>query len=176
MTMCRTVNVDETRRLAAAIATLSVPGDLVLLVGDLGAGKTAFAQGFAKELGIDEPVTSPTFTLVRTYEGRLTLNHLDVYRLDRLQEADDIGLAELIDDGGVTLIEWGDAVRPALPQDYLEVRLAFGAPEIAAIAGAGDPGDVDPADDVRHLQLTVFGPSWAPRASALAEALEVWTC
>jgi tRNA threonylcarbamoyladenosine biosynthesis protein TsaE len=174
MTMCRTVNVDETRRLAAAIAGLSVAGDLVLLVGDLGAGKTAFAQGFAKELGIHEPVTSPTFTLVRTYEGRLTLNHLDVYRLDRLQEADDIGLAELIDDGGVTLIEWGDAVRPALPQDYLEVRLAFGAPDIAATVG--EAGDVDAADDIRHLQLTVFGPSWAPRAAALATALEVWTC
>jgi tRNA threonylcarbamoyladenosine biosynthesis protein TsaE len=176
MTMCRTVNVDETRRLASAIAALARPGDLLLLVGDLGAGKTAFAQGFAKELGIDEPVTSPTFTLVRTYEGRLTLNHLDVYRLDRLQEADDIGLAELIDDGGVTLIEWGDAVRPALPSDYLEVRLAFGAPELLPDPVPVEPGEVEPSDDVRHLQLTVFGPSWAPRAAALAKAVEVWSC
>lgn len=176
MTMCRTVNVDETRRLAAAIAALAVAGDLLLLVGDLGAGKTAFAQGFAKELGIDEQVTSPTFTLVRTYEGRLTLHHLDVYRLDRLQEADDLGLAELIDDGGVTLIEWGDAVRPALPPDYLEVRLAFGAPETADDAAEGEPGEVEAADDVRLLQLTVFGPSWAPRAAALARAVEAWSC
>jgi tRNA threonylcarbamoyladenosine biosynthesis protein TsaE len=173
---CRTTSAEDTRRLAAAVASLASPGDLLLLVGDLGTGKTAFAQGFAKALGIDEPVTSPTFTLVRTYKGRLTLNHLDVYRLDRLQEADDIGLAELIDDGGVTLIEWGDAVRPALPPDYLEVRLAFGLPDPAMAGGAA--GDVagGAGDDLRHLQLTIFGASWAPRAEALEHRLEAWAC
>ncbi len=167
MNLCRTTGADDTRRLAGAIAELARAGDLVLLVGDLGTGKTAFAQGFAKALGVDEQVTSPTFTLVRTYRGRLPLNHLDVYRLDRLQEADDIGLAELIDDGGVTLIEWGDAVRPALQPDYREVRLAY-----AAVEGAPD----DDGDDHRHLQFTVVGPSWAPRAEALAAALEAWSC
>jgi tRNA threonylcarbamoyladenosine biosynthesis protein TsaE len=176
MTICRTANVDETRRLAGAIASLAVAGDLLLLVGDLGTGKTAFAQGFAKELDIDEQVTSPTFTLVRTYKGRLTLNHLDVYRLDRLQEADDLGLAELIDEGSVTLIEWGDAVRPALPPDYLEVRLAFGVPVPSDAASSTVEGEVDEADDVRHLELNVFGPSWAPRAEALAKAVEAWSC
>ena len=170
MKRCRTTSADETRLLAAAVSGLARPGDLVLLVGDLGVGKTAFAQGFARALGIDEPVTSPTFTLVRTYRGRLTLNHLDVYRLDRLQEADDLGLAELIDDGGVTLIEWGDAVRPALPPDYLEVRLAFGAAD-----PAGDADD-EADDDVRQLELSILGPSWAPRADALAGVLEAWSC
>lgn len=162
MNLCRTTGVEETRRFAGAIAELARAGDLVLLVGDLGTGKTAFAQGFAKALGVDEQVTSPTFTLVRTYRGRLTLNHLDVYRLDRLQEADDLGLAELVDDGGVTLIEWGDAVRPALQPDYLEVRLAHAT--------------LEEDDDLRHLQLTVVGPSWAPRAEALSAALEAWSC
>jgi tRNA threonylcarbamoyladenosine biosynthesis protein TsaE len=171
VTTCLTTSVDETRLLAAAIAGLAEAGDLILLVGDLGAGKTAFAQGFARGLGIDEPVTSPTFTLVRTYRGRLALNHLDVYRLDRLQEADDLGLAELIDDGGVTLIEWGDAVAAVLPADYLEVRLAYGT-EPAAEAGA----DEDALDDRRLLQLSFLGPSWAPRAVALAGAVEPWRC
>jgi tRNA threonylcarbamoyladenosine biosynthesis protein TsaE len=119
----------QTRALAAALAELAEPGDVVLLVGDLGAGKTAFAQGFAAGLGIDEPVTSPTFTLVRSYSGRLTLHHVDVYRLDRLQEALDLDLAEMIDDGGVTLIEWGDVVAPALPAEFLEVRLDYGEAE-----------------------------------------------
>jgi tRNA threonylcarbamoyladenosine biosynthesis protein TsaE len=88
------------------------------------------------------------------------MHHLDVYRLDRLQEADDLGLAELVDDQeGVTLIEWGDAVTPVLPRDYLEVRLTFG-----------------PGDDDRDLQLAVVGRSWAPRTDALAAALEAWAC
>jgi tRNA threonylcarbamoyladenosine biosynthesis protein TsaE len=181
VTRCRTTGVDETRRLAAAVSELARAGDLVLLVGELGAGKTAFAQGFARGLGVDEPVTSPTFTLVRTYKGRLPLNHLDVYRLDRLQEADDLGLAELVDGGGVTLIEWGDAVRPALPPDYLEVRLAF-APVPPGVPGDPGAADVEPepdpdaGDDVRDVRFAVVGPSWAPRGDALAGALEAWRC
>ncbi len=122
-----TIGVDQTRALAASVAELVRSGDIVLLAGELGAGKTAFAQGFAAGLGIDEPVTSPTFTLVRTYTGRLRLHHVDVYRLENLQEALDLDLAELIDDGGVTLVEWGDAVAPALPAEFLEVSLDYGA-------------------------------------------------
>ena len=158
MITAATKSVDDTRALAAEVAGLAQPGDLIVLAGDLGTGKTAFAQGFARGLGIDEPVTSPAFILVRTYEGRLPLVHLDVYRLDHMQELVDLGIAELLDEGAVTLVEWGDAVTPALPSDFLEVRLE--APE-------------DMTDD-RRLSIRSVGPAWPPRADLLRVALARW--
>jgi tRNA threonylcarbamoyladenosine biosynthesis protein TsaE len=152
-----TKSADDTRELAGQVAALAKPGDVVLLAGELGSGKTAFAQGFGRALGVDEPIVSPTFTLVRTYPGRLTLVHVDVYRLDHLQEVVDLGLPELLDDGGVALIEWGDMAAPTLPADFLEVRLDYGE-----------------ADDDRHLSFRVVGPSWAPRQAALHSALARW--
>ncbi|MCU1369130.1 MAG: tRNA threonylcarbamoyl adenosine modification protein YjeE [Ilumatobacteraceae bacterium] len=154
----RTSDVEQTRLLAAAVAGLVRAGDLLLLVGDLGAGKTAFTQGFARALGIAEQVTSPTFTLARSYTGRLVLHHLDVYRLDRLQEAEDLGLAELLDDGGVVVIEWGDAIIPVLQPEYLEVRIVLGA-----------------GDDDRELAFRPVGSAWAARASALTAAVAPWS-
>ncbi|CAN5241631.1 hypothetical protein BH24ACT1_BH24ACT1_01950 [soil metagenome] len=153
-----TSGVDETRALASALATLACPGDLVLLSGDLGTGKTAFAQGFAAGLGVDEPVTSPTFILVRTYTGvRLKLHHVDAYRLEHLQEALDLGLAEMVDDVAVTLIEWGDLVAPALPGDFLEVGLDYG-----------------PADNDRTLVLRSVGRRWGARWPAVEAAVAPW--
>ncbi len=148
---------EGTRALAAAVAELSRPGDLVLLTGDLGAGKTAFAQGFGRALGVDEPITSPTFTLVNRYDGRLTLHHLDVYRLDRLDEVADLALAELLDDEGVVLIEWGDMITPVLPADYLEIHISLGE-----------------GDDDRHFALSTVGSRWSARRRALAAALAPW--
>ena len=81
-----TSSVDETRALGAALAELARPGDVLLLCGDLGAGKTAFTQGYGRGLGVTDPITSPTFTLASRYDGRLELNHLDVYRLEQLDE------------------------------------------------------------------------------------------
>ena len=101
--VARTASPDQTRALAAALAELARPSDLVVLVGDLGAGKTAFTQGFGLGLGVDEQITSPTFALVRSYTGRLDMYHLDVYRLEQVAEALDLGLSELLDDGSVTL-------------------------------------------------------------------------
>lgn len=148
---------DETKRLAAALAELVRPGDVVLLAGDLGAGKTTFAQGFGAALGIAEPITSPTYTLVSQYAGRLELNHLDVYRLDQAEEVLDLGLAEMLDDGGVTLIEWGDTVIPVLPADFLEVRLRLGE-----------------GDDDRVVELQPVGPRWSSRLRAIGTALARW--
>ncbi|MBW8825445.1 MAG: tRNA (adenosine(37)-N6)-threonylcarbamoyltransferase complex ATPase subunit type 1 TsaE [Acidobacteria bacterium] len=159
MTVLRTTSVEETRQMAGAIATLARPGDVILLVGDLGAGKTAFAQGFARAIGVEEQVTSPTFTLVRSYKGKMVLHHLDVYRLEWLHEAEDLGLAELVDDGGVVLIEWGDAVTRVLPNSFLELRFTF----------------VEDDDDHRAIAVRVVGPSWANRAVALATATQKWS-
>lgn len=152
-----TSSISQTRELAAALAELARPGDLFLLVGDLGAGKTAFTQGFGAALGVQEPITSPTFTLARVYRGRLELNHLDVYRLAQLDEVLDLGLQELLDGDAVTVIEWGDAIAPALGADYLEVRLGYGAD-----------------DDDRIVVLRPVGGRWAARTRALTRAVEPW--
>lgn len=146
-----TTSADETMALAEAVGALLRPGDVVVLAGDLGSGKTTFAKGVGRALAVDEPIVSPTFTIVRQYDGRLPLVHVDVYRLDHLQELHDLGLEELIDDEAVTLVEWGDAVAAYLPPDRLEVRLE---------AGAGD--------DDRAVTLAPQGPSWRAREDALA--------
>ncbi|MGH9182912.1 MAG: tRNA (adenosine(37)-N6)-threonylcarbamoyltransferase complex ATPase subunit type 1 TsaE [Acidimicrobiales bacterium] len=157
MTSAATKSADDTRALASALAGLARPGDLLLLAGELGTGKTVFAQGFARGLGIHEQVTSPTFVLARRYAGRLRLHHLDVYRLDHLQEVLDLGLAEIVDDEAVTLIEWGDVVVPAVPADFLEVRLCHGS-----------------SVDDRLLTFTAVGPAWAGRAHSLPAVLRDW--
>lgn len=155
--IARTASVQATQDLAASLASLAQPGDVVVLAGDLGAGKTAFVQGFGRGLGVTEPITSPTFTLVQEYAGRLPVHHLDVYRLDQLSEVADLGLAELLDDEGVVLIEWGDAIMPMLPPDLLEVRLTFGA-----------------GDDERTIVLRSAGRSWGRRMASLVEAVAPW--
>jgi tRNA threonylcarbamoyladenosine biosynthesis protein TsaE len=147
----------ETKAMAAVVAEHARPGDLVVLAGDLGAGKTTFAQGFASGLGVQEVVTSPTFTLAHAYTGRLVLNHVDVYRLEHLAEVADLALGEMIDSGGVTLIEWGDAILAALPPDYLEVRLQLGD-----------------GDDDRRVTVRAVGPTWAARQPALVANLTRW--
>jgi tRNA threonylcarbamoyladenosine biosynthesis protein TsaE len=179
--VARTTSVGETQDLAAALAALAQPGDLIVLAGDLGAGKTAFVQGFGAGLGVTEPITSPTFTLAQQYEGRMLVHHLDVYRLDQLGEVAELGLAELLDDGGVVLIEWGDAILPVLPNDFLEVRLTFGdgppgAHDVASEAGP-DPGSdpvPDPPDDERLVVLRTVGPSWVHRQVSLLQAITPW--
>jgi len=140
----------DTAALAEALAELATPGDVLVLVGDLGAGKTAFSKAYGKALGVDEPMTSPTFTLAREYEGRLPLHHLDVYRLEMMAEVMDLDLPELLDSGGVVLIEWGDAIMPMLPQDFLEVRFTFGD-----------------GDDDRLIELRPVGVRWCAREAGL---------
>jgi tRNA threonylcarbamoyladenosine biosynthesis protein TsaE len=158
-----TTSADQTRKLARALSPLCVPGDVVLLAGDLGAGKTAFAQGFGAGLGITEAITSPTFTLVRQYPVPAgapvgVLLHADVYRLDRLHEIVDLALGELGEEGGVTLVEWGDVAEPVLGAGALTVRLAVAKDD----------------DDKRLITVGSSGHAWSARWRALEGALGPW--
>ncbi len=145
----RSQSAAATHEVATALASVLQAGDLVVLAGDLGSGKTTFAQGVARGLGVEEPVTSPTFTIVQEYAGRLPVAHVDVYRLDRFQELYDLGFEELLD-GRVTLVEWGDVVEPALPADRVVVDLAIGDVESERIITVGAQG---PAWSARHAEL-----------------------
>jgi tRNA threonylcarbamoyladenosine biosynthesis protein TsaE len=152
---------DETRALAAALAPLCRAGDVVLLVGDLGAGKTVFAQGFAAALGVDGPVTSPTFALVRQYRcgpdrAVRTLIHADVYRTGSVAEVADLALAELVEEAAVAVVEWGDLAAPALGESALEVTLVASA---------------DPASPSRRCVSVVGRGRWSERADEVTAAL-----
>jgi len=145
-----TRSTDETLALAGSVGDVLRPGDVISLAGDLGTGKTVFARGVARALGVADPVVSPTFTIVREYEGRVPVVHVDVYRIDTFQELHDIGFEEFVRDDAVTIVEWGDVIDGMLPSDRLDVRLA---------AGAGD--------DERVIEIEGLGRSWRARAAEL---------
>lgn len=155
----RTSSADETRDVGEAIASLLRARDAVVLTGELGAGKTTFVQGVARGLGIEEPVSSPTFTLVKEYSGILDVAHVDVYRLDRIQDVMDLGLDELGDGEDVLLVEWGDTIEELLPDERLCVELT-----------TDEGGD----DDIRSLVITATGAGWADRFAALEAAVTPW--
>ncbi len=120
--MWMTKGADETKRIAAALAKLVMPGDVLTLEGDLGAGKTTFSKGFAEGLGITRIVNSPTFTIIKEYtDGRLPLYHMDVYRMEDAEE--DIGLEEYFEGEGVCLVEWAHLIGPQLPSSYLKIEM-----------------------------------------------------
>lgn len=114
---------EETWQLAAELADEFARGTVIALHGDLGAGKTCFIQGYAAALGIDEPVTSPTYTLIGEYEGRLPLHHIDLYRLSGPQEALGLGLEEYFDVNGITAIEWAERAEGLLPPDMIHIQI-----------------------------------------------------
>jgi tRNA threonylcarbamoyladenosine biosynthesis protein TsaE len=119
------------------------PGDVVALSGELGAGKTCFVQGLVRGLGVARTATSPTFVLVHEYRGRVPVHHVDVYRTGSLSELLDLGLPELIDGDGVTVIEWADKVAPLLPARAIHVRIDGVGDEprrITIRSGAGAAG------------------------------------
>jgi tRNA threonylcarbamoyladenosine biosynthesis protein TsaE len=116
----------DTQAFAGRLASVLRPGDVVILAGGLGAGKTLFTGGLAAGLGVDEPVSSPSFVLVRQYlTGFIPVVHVDVYRLGSLNEFDDLDVFELAE-AGVLVIEWGDAIESTLPDDHLRVEFTVG--------------------------------------------------
>ena len=113
-----------TYELGEKIGQMAKPGMVISLTGDLGVGKTVFTQGLAKGLGIEEPVNSPTFTIVQVYEkGRLPLYHFDVYRIGDIEEMDEIGYEDYFYGEGVCLIEWADLIREILPEQMCRVTI-----------------------------------------------------
>lgn len=154
-----TADPDATRAVAAIVAMAIEPGDVVALGGELGAGKTCFVQGAARQLGVTERVVSPTFMLIRSYpDATPPIVHVDIYRLDRLRDIVDLG-DEVFDAASVTFVEWGDAAASLLPDDRLDVDVLL----------------VDPTDDhsLRRIMLTGHG-TWAPRLAGIAERLSAW--
>jgi tRNA threonylcarbamoyladenosine biosynthesis protein TsaE len=183
--LLRVDDLTGTHAVAAAIAGVARVGDMIVLAGDMGAGKTAFAQGFGRALGVTEPITSPTFTLVHSYplSRRLTLHHADIYRLDRTSDIDDLALPELAAFNGIVLVEWGDVAGSALG-DHLEVRLNHVDDDEGDAADVGQPVDqpVDTSDDdfadagTREIELRAVGPAWAGRWDRIARAVESFRC
>ena len=156
----RSDSLASTAAIAASVAALARRGDLIVLAGDLGAGKTAFAKAFGQAIGVTEPITSPTYTLVHSYPaGRVTLHHADIYRLSTHHEVADLAFAELVESDGIVLVEWGDVVAGTLG-DHLLVRLEF----------------VDGDDDARDILVTAAGRSWAARWDEIERRLAVFRC
>lgn len=114
----------ETFAYAKTLGEKASPGEVYTLSGDLGAGKTVFAQGFAAGLGIAEPVNSPTFTILQSYEdGRLTLHHFDVYRIGDVSEMEEIGCEDCFYGNGVCLVEWAEQIAEILPEDCIRITI-----------------------------------------------------
>lgn len=170
----RTHSAAETRSVAAALASILRPGDLIVLDGDLGGGKTAFVQGACEALGVREPVTSPTFTIVQEYDAAVPLVHVDAYRLESAQELHDLGFDELADDDHIVFVEWGSRVFAALPTDHLAVAIDVATEGWVEGTGPVDLGptrDLAVAPDDRLLRISVHGPHWHTRARSVATAL-----
>jgi tRNA threonylcarbamoyladenosine biosynthesis protein TsaE len=151
LTIC-TTSAEDTQLLGEELGRALRPGDLVLLQGPIGAGKTTLTQGIARGLGLDAYVTSPSFTLANVYQptgaGRVPLYHLDLWRIKSPAEALGIGLDEYLDASGPCVIEWPDVAATVLPGDYLRIR-------------------IEPAGDARTFEVCPFG----ERPAALVEAL-----
>lgn len=119
-----TFGPEETFELGVKLGQKAKAGEIYCLNGELGVGKTVFTQGFAKGLGIEGPVNSPTFTIVQQYdEGRLNLYHFDVYRIGDLSEMDEIGYEDYFYGDGVCLVEWSNLIRELLPEQVTEIRI-----------------------------------------------------
>lgn len=156
--VCNTYSAEETRIVGASLSPVLLPGDVISLSGDLGAGKTVFVQGLAIALGVEKGVTSPTFTIVHEYEARYPIVHLDVYRLNSFQEVIDLGFEEYLDPQAIVLIEWGDAIAPMLPRRHLDLEMRR----------AEDPE----SEDERCLIFRPHGAEWIRKVQAMRTTAE----
>jgi tRNA threonylcarbamoyladenosine biosynthesis protein TsaE len=157
----RSDSVATTHAIAGVIAGLVRPRDIIVLAGDMGAGKTAFTVGFTRALGVSEEdqVSSPTFTLVHSYNsGRIPVLHADLYRLNSMAEVADLGLREQVDLGAVALVEWGDVAADVIG-DSLTIELSH------------DEND----DDARDIVISVEGHGWDTRWDKLRDSLRQWS-
>ncbi len=150
-------SLTDTRQFAEIVAAHVRPRDMIVLAGEMGAGKTTFTQSFGRALGVTDLITSPTFNLLHNYgSGRMSLHHADLYRLERTGELEDLGLDELQDGGGVIAVEWGDIVGDELG-DALVLRFEHA---------------VETADtEVRTVTVGARGAQWASRFNKLSEEL-----
>lgn len=166
----RSAHPDETAAIGRSIAALLVPGDVVVLSGPLGAGKTRLVQGIAEGLGVPGRVTSPTFVIVRRHAGRMPLVHVDAYRLNEARDL--LGLDDdVLADDVITCIEWGGNVADALPADRLDCDLIVAAAPAAASATATSVKAGVDVDTSRTIVIAAHGPSWTGRSARLAVAL-----
>ena len=158
-----THSAEETIAFGAALGRVTKPGDVLVLTGDLGAGKTQFAKGIAQGLGIVEAVTSPTFNIMLVYEGSAgqRLYHLDLYRLDDPAQLDDIDYFGCLESDAVSLVEWGDKFPTALPLGYLEISFGLVLPK----EGSLEPGEM--LANTRAISLI-------PHGLRAAQLLQVW--
>ena len=147
----KTSDAEMTQALGRLIADVVQPDDVLLLTGDLGAGKTCLTKGLAEGLGVKDPVTSPTFNILLVYPGRSTLFHFDLYRLDRSSQLTDVDYWETLESGGVSVVEWGDRFPDAMPQDGLSIQIHI-------------TGDSD-----REIELLPIGPRGERLAAEIME-------
>ena len=149
-------SIAETESIAGVLARYLVAGDIIVLTGELGGGKTAFVRGATRALGSDDLVTSPTFAIVQEYDALIKIVHIDCYRIDRVQELHDIGFSEMLDDGSIAFIEWGELATPELPSTFMTIVFTLGAEE-----------------SDRSIAFEVHG-DWSGRCAEIESALEHW--
>ncbi len=144
-------NVQDTNKFGEKLSKLLIAGDIIFLNGELGAGKTTLSKSIGEGLGVKEYITSPTFTLINEYEGRLPLYHLDVYRLNSYEELEELGVEDYFYGNGVCLIEWAEKFSEDLPEYRLEVWISKGK-----------------TDDERYIKLRAFGDRYKKLIEELA--------
>ena len=138
---------EQTQDLGRRLGELALPGDVFLLVGELGTGKTCLTQGIAWGLGIEEYALSPSFVIIRELHGRLPLYHIDLYRLDRIEEGIDLGLDDYLYGRGVSVIEWADRALGILPEERLLIRLSY-------LSDTGRKLEIEPGGHRYHEMVT----------------------